>query len=585
MNRQWWMRYKYSVIFIAFLICFYGYHIGRSYGFIFFPDEFGYWTYAAQLSGYDWSDIVSLGSYYSYGYSLILFPIFQLCKDAVMAYRVAVTCNFILLGVVYFLLLYLAKRLNEAQCKVNLCLATAVAVFYPSWLFYARTTMVETVLMATFVVICVLLYRYLEKNKWSTLIWLVLCVVYIHFLHMRAIGVLIAGVITLVIYFLCQSGKWKQFFLLIVFGIVVLCAGFALKDWVQGLIYTSAEEGSLQINDYAGQLDKVWYLFSEEGMKNFISGLAGKILYLGIASFGISYWGLWKSWKETYRFFRAKIKKEDAQAQSLFYLFVLLTTIGETLINTIYNVRPIRVDSVTYGRYHEFVMPMLMILGIVELLQTTRKWRGTFGILLLELPLVLLLLESINRYELTNMHGYVMVGMSYLQHLQEFEANRFFWQTYVMGAVLTVVVALMITIAQRFSKEYHLQEIILVLLIVMEFVLSVRASTLYIEPSTMGAYRDSVLVDYIQEIQSEKEDSRLIYIHEEEKTIISILQFMLRDEDIEVVNKKESINQYTAGELTENDLIILDFDSSYTKEVEKYYKKHILHGHFVVYYN
>lgn len=585
MNRQWWMRHKYSIIFIAFLICFYGYHIGRSYGFIFFPDEFGYWTYAAQLSGYDWSDIVSLGSYYSYGYSLILFPIFQLCKDAVMAYRVAVTCNFILLGVVYFFLLFLAKRLYGTQSKVNLYLTVAVAVFYPSWLFYARTTMVETILMATFVGICVLLYRYLEKNKWSTLIGLVLCIVYIHFLHMRAIGVLIAGVITLVIYFLSQSRKWKQFFVLIIVSVLVLGAGFALKDWVQGLIYTSAAEGTLHINDYAGQLEKVWYLFSEEGMKNFISGLAGKVLYLGIASFGLAYWGVWKTWKETYRYFRAIIKKEEVQTKKVFYLFVLLTTIGETLINAIYNVRPLRVDSVTYGRYHEFVMPVLMLLGIIELIQTKNKWKGTMGILLLELPMVPMLLESINRYGLTNMHGYVMVGMSYLHHWQEFESNRFFWQTYVMGIALTIGVTLIITIAQRFSKEYHMQEIALVLLIVMEFALSVRASTLYIEPSTMGAYRDSILVEYIQEIQAEKENSRLIYIHEEEKTIISILQFMLRDKDIEVVSQKKSISQYTAEELTIDDLIILDFDSSYAQEVEKQYKKHILHGHFVVYYN
>ena len=585
MNRQWWMRHKYSMIFIAFLICFYGYHIGRVYGFVFFPDEFGYWTYAAQLSGYDWSDIVSLGSYYSYGYSLILFPIFYFCNDAVIAYRVAVTCNFILLGATFFLLLFLVKRLFRTQQNVNLCLAVAVTVFYPSWLFYARTTMVETVLMTVFILICVLLYRYLEKNKWSTLVGLVLGIVYIHFLHMRAIGVLIAGVITLVIYFLCQSGKWKQFLLMVLCGAGMLAAGFFVKEWVQSVLYESSEAGMLQINDYAGQLEKVWFLFSKEGMKNFVSGLAGKVLYLGIASFGLAYWGIWKACKEVVVFFRDKIKKRKTKNQNLFYLFILLTTIGEILINTIYNVRPIRVDSVTYGRYHEFVMPVLMLLGIVELLQTTRKGRGTVAILLLELPMVSLLLESINRYSLTDMHGYVMVGMSYLHQMETFEPNRYFWQTYAFGATLTCLVVAMIHVAQRFKREYHVQEIALVLLIVLEFVLSVRASALYTEPSTMGAYRDTVLAEYIQELQNGRENSRLVYIHKEEKTIISILQFMLRDEDIIVIPRKESISQYTEEELTENDLIILDFDSSYAQEVEKYFRQHILHGHFAVYYN
>ena len=75
MLKKWGIQNKHTVIFIAFLVCFYGYCISRAYGFIFFPDEFGYWAHAAKAAGYDWSEMVSLGSYYSYGYSLILFPI------------------------------------------------------------------------------------------------------------------------------------------------------------------------------------------------------------------------------------------------------------------------------------------------------------------------------------------------------------------------------------------------------------------------------------------------------------------------------------------------------------------------------
>ena len=74
------------------------------------PDEFGYWTYAATLSGCDWSDIVSLGSYYSFGYTLILYPIFQIFQDSIVAYRAAVTVNFLLMILAYFVLL---KKYHE----------------------------------------------------------------------------------------------------------------------------------------------------------------------------------------------------------------------------------------------------------------------------------------------------------------------------------------------------------------------------------------------------------------------------------------------------------------------------------------
>ena len=39
-------------------------------------DEFGYWANAAHIFGYDWSGVVSMSPYYSYGYSLFLFPFF-----------------------------------------------------------------------------------------------------------------------------------------------------------------------------------------------------------------------------------------------------------------------------------------------------------------------------------------------------------------------------------------------------------------------------------------------------------------------------------------------------------------------------
>lgn len=80
MLKQRYIRYGEFIVTAVILLCFYGFGIGSIYGFSIFPDEFAYWAYAAGMSGYDWSDITSLGSYYSYGYSLVLFPVFLFCK-------------------------------------------------------------------------------------------------------------------------------------------------------------------------------------------------------------------------------------------------------------------------------------------------------------------------------------------------------------------------------------------------------------------------------------------------------------------------------------------------------------------------
>lgn len=55
-------------------------------------DEFGYWTSAAYFFGYDWSGIASINGYFSFGYGLLLTPLFLL-KDSVLMYRTAIVMN------------------------------------------------------------------------------------------------------------------------------------------------------------------------------------------------------------------------------------------------------------------------------------------------------------------------------------------------------------------------------------------------------------------------------------------------------------------------------------------------------------
>lgn len=108
---------------ITFLIVSYLYGIKRVYGFSLFPDEFGYWASAARLVGYDWSEVSSLGSYYSFGYSLILAPILCIFRDALWAYRAAVTVNAILLVASFFLMNHILERLlPNLQKKVSDCI-------------------------------------------------------------------------------------------------------------------------------------------------------------------------------------------------------------------------------------------------------------------------------------------------------------------------------------------------------------------------------------------------------------------------------------------------------------------------------
>lgn len=574
MLKSWCMKYRYVILFCTFLVAFYGYNINRIYGFTLFPDEFGYWSYAAALSGYDWSDITAMGSYYSYGYSLILFPIFQLFSNGVVAYRVAVTVNFLLIGVDYFLLIYVVKKIIPEETINYISVIAGIAIFYPTNLFYAKTTMVETVVTSAFLLICALLIKYLERNKLSTLLFLILAVVYIHFLHMRTVGVAIAITGTILLYTTRNSKKAKHIMVVILVGMCMLTLGFFVKKWAQGILYSTTDINEINVNDYAGQFGKIKYLLSKEGCKDFACGLLGKILYLGLASFGLFYIGTYHCIKSC----MGKIKgKEKYETKEWFYIFALLVAMGEILINTIYNIHPIRVDSVVYGRYDEFVVPVFMIFGMIEISERKKMWKDMTLIFFLNAICNYIAIYQITRYNLTNIHGYIMLGMSYLDKLKPYQTKEYFWGIFLFDSIIMILVCIMIKYSKRNNRTYLLYGIIAI-----EFLLYMRTSSLYIEDANFVAYRHSMLCEKIENLVDEDTSKQVMYINEDEYAFVSGMQFLLRDVDIKV---KEGKTQNWIEELNPNDIILLYYISEYEDVLTEKYHKHLANGLFQMYYN
>ena len=84
--------------------------------------------------------------------------------------------------------------------KERAVLISGIAVLYPPWIFYMQMTMTEALLLFLYILICWLLIRFLENPRALTAVFLVLALVYIYFVHMRSIGLIAAGGITLFIW-------------------------------------------------------------------------------------------------------------------------------------------------------------------------------------------------------------------------------------------------------------------------------------------------------------------------------------------------------------------------------------------------
>lgn len=558
--KAWCVQRRYEILFVLLMFCIACHDIGKSYGFYFPADEFGYWSYAARLAGYDWSDIASLGSFYSYGYSMILFPVFLVFKDGVIAYRAALFVNYALLAVCFFVLRKMDKSISPF-CE-------ALAVFYPTWLFYAGTTFAEILLVTVYIVICMLLLKYLKTDQKRYLVLMFATMLYMYFVHMRAIGVLISGIIVLLMHSLRSGGKKVKYLLVLLAGAVcIFAAGILVKRYWTGMVYGDAANALKNANDYAGQFEKIAYIFSKEGFKNLVISIAGKCLYLGLSSFGIAYFGMIYAFK--------KLMKKK-----YFPLFVLLSTLAAVMISAIYTIHPGRVDALAYGRYQEYVMPVLLIMGIKALCEKTVSVKKTVCcivvMLVMEAVMTWLVTISLRENGQTSFFGNTICGISWLYDGGRFEPVSFYWRAYLAGAVLTVVSCVGIWWTGRRSGR----EIFLMLLVVVQVVIGIRLSSIYVDSARRWCFKDTFVAQKIQDLVLE--DDRSVYYSTggEDYGNIGILQFMMRDTKIHIV--KEDFDPDIQGEA---DLLLIDYRSAQAEVLEEKYDSHFENGHFILYYN
>lgn len=558
--RAWCMRRRYDILFVLLMFCIACHGISKSYGFYFPADEFGYWSHAARLAGYDWSDIASLGSYYSFGYSLVLLPVFVLFKDAVIAYRAALFVNFALLAACFFVLQKMDKSVSAFHA--------AVAVFYPTWLFYAGTTFAEALVVTLYLVICLLLCNYLRTDKKLFLVLMFAAMLYMYFVHMRAVGVLASGVIVLFVHSFKNGGKRVKYMLALLMGAVfIFAAGFVIKKFWTSALYADADQALKNANDYAGQVGKLLYIFSKEGFENLVISVSGKLLYLGLSSFGIACFGI------------AYMVKELRKG-SLFSLFVLLSTLAAVMISAIYTIHPDRVDALAYGRYHEYVMPVLIIMGMKALGEkavTAGKTAGGIAlILVLEAVMTWLVTVSLHRNGQTSFFGNTICGISWLYDPENFDPAGFYWRAYVVCGVMTAMACMGVWWVGRKKGR----ELLLVILVAVQTLNSIRLSSMYIDPSRLGCFRDTIVMQKIEELNPEQD--REVYYSTDGEPFgnIGILQFMMRDTQIHIVKAYYDLDRHG-----EEDLLLIDYRSDQAQALEEKYDSHFTKGHFILYYN
>lgn len=378
-------------------------------GFLLYPDEFGYWSTAAWINGYDWSKMASISSYYSYGYGLLLTPIMCLTGGGEIGYKIAILLNFILSLIGLILLCGIVGRLYRNINDVTRILISLISICYPAWMFYNQTTMAEGLLFFLVILISYILLRILTEE--ANILWYLAFGVttgYILMVHMRTIGIVIAVVITMVVHIIDRIVKHRAIlangaiFFATLF--IMLILHVYIKGYITSTVYAYEEQSRLAINNMSGQAGKFSDLLSLDGMVKLVVSVAGKIMYMITASFGMFVWCVY-----------GVVKRFRERKVSLFHIYILLSMLGMLGITSIYLLN-VGISDVAYGRYEEIVIPLFIALGCAELI-TSAKQTSKIMLMITIFAQVVLLVVIIVRFigkDLGQIRGWHAVAMSYL---------------------------------------------------------------------------------------------------------------------------------------------------------------------------
>ena len=225
-------------------------------------------------------------------------------------------------------------------------------------------------------------------------------------------------------------------------------------------------------------------------------------------------------------------------------------------------------------------MPVLLLMGIRELRGrkvSAGKTVCTIAVMLvLEAVMTGLVTLSLKENGQTAFFGNTICGISWLYNPEDFEPVAYYWKTYLTSAAMTVMICMGIWwIGMQKGRE-----LLLMVLVTVQVVISIHLSSIYIDASRLGCFRDTMLRDVLYELNSD--GGREVYYSTEGEAFgnIGILQFMMRDTPIHIVKK-----DYDLGSQKEEDLLLIDFRSDQGQELEEKYNMHLTSGHFTLYYN
>lgn len=331
-------------------------------------DEYGYWTHAALFTGHDWSDVFAGHmNWYSYGYSLVLTPLFWFSHNLHLMYKTAIVLNGIF-AVLSFVLCIRCARILFPKAGHMLLVVSFMVCMYSSYITQGPIAWSETFLYLLIWLLLYLFLRFEQHPDASRAIWLSLCMGTCYITHNRTIGIVTAYFMTVLFLRLTDAIDWKLFAAMLLPLIVILFLNVDIKAY----LCTAEGFGLKPKNGMGAQIGHLRSLLTVQGWWNLARSLSGQMWSLMTSTFGLLFWGLVHCGTRILHAIRTK----KSERHTTFYLFTLLAAIGTFLISAISLIDPASITNLDsdadltyfiYTRYDECIIGILLLLGFFEL--------------------------------------------------------------------------------------------------------------------------------------------------------------------------------------------------------------------------
>lgn len=333
-------------------------------------DEIGYWTAAAWINQVDWSPLMSHSQYYGWGYGVLLALVFNI-SNSVTRFKVAIVINACLLVCMFGILVKICNSF-WIHNKVRNIFIAGMSTLYSYNLIFAHTNMCENFLALLFLFNIYAFMRFVKKPNWINFGIFTLVLLFEQATHLRSIVCVIALFLVLA-YMLWEKKihiKWVILFLGAVF--VVLLIVYFVKDLLVADQYTSVKvlERLTGNEGVVSHLSVFRKAYSFEFWKELVISLIGILFYL-ICSTAYCIVAFINSMivevKSYYINCRTKVNNIDSNYFGKIY--ICLCFLGALAVDVINSMYPSRIDVLFYGRYVEYVLPIVICIGAKWLIE------------------------------------------------------------------------------------------------------------------------------------------------------------------------------------------------------------------------